>query len=163
MQVAHHRTGLNYAEIYTQLKNQFQIAKYDQLPRSQLSEAIDFLNHVKSDNPTPVAGKIDWLNLYSLVTFLHKWAMFTQDLPHIYHHLKRHQESEALAEIINNHFSNIRENSRLFDNSVLALGEITQHCSLPPEQKGLLLNLLQALLEPKQSKQINPIFALNPF
>ncbi len=47
VQQAHHRTGLHFQEIYRQLKAQFSVAKYDQLPQGDFEQAIFFINNLK--------------------------------------------------------------------------------------------------------------------
>lgn len=47
VQLAHHRTGLHWQEIYRQLKQAFKVAKYDQLPQDQFGNAMAFITNLQ--------------------------------------------------------------------------------------------------------------------
>ena len=47
VQQAHNRTGLHWQEIYRQLKQAFKVAKYDQLPQDQFSNAMAFIMNLQ--------------------------------------------------------------------------------------------------------------------
>lgn len=46
-----HKTSSNYRTIYRAIKARYQIARYDQLPRTQLEDCLDFIKEVKLDVP----------------------------------------------------------------------------------------------------------------
>lgn len=46
-----HKTASNYRTIYRAIKARYQIARYDQLPRTQLEDCIDFIREVELDAP----------------------------------------------------------------------------------------------------------------
>lgn len=46
-----HKTASNYRTIYRAIKARYQIARYDQLPRTQLEDCIDFIREVELDVP----------------------------------------------------------------------------------------------------------------
>lgn len=46
-----HKTSSNYRTIYRAIKARYQIARYDQLPRTQLEECLDFIREVELDVP----------------------------------------------------------------------------------------------------------------
>lgn len=46
-----HKTASNYRTIYRAIKARYQIARYDQLPRTQLEDCLDFIREVELDVP----------------------------------------------------------------------------------------------------------------
>lgn len=46
-----HKTSSNYRTIYRAIKARYQIARYDQLPRTQLEDCLDFIKEVELDVP----------------------------------------------------------------------------------------------------------------
>lgn len=46
-----HKTSSNYRTIYRAIKARYQIARYDQLPRTQLEDCLDFIREVELDVP----------------------------------------------------------------------------------------------------------------
>lgn len=46
-----HKTASNYRTIYRVIKARYQIARYDQLPRTQLEDCLDFIREVELDVP----------------------------------------------------------------------------------------------------------------
>lgn len=46
-----HKTASNYRTIYRAIKAHYQIARYDQLPRTQLEDCLDFIREVELDVP----------------------------------------------------------------------------------------------------------------
>lgn len=46
-----HKTSSNYRTIYRAIKVRYQIARYDQLPRTQLEDCLDFIREVELDVP----------------------------------------------------------------------------------------------------------------
>lgn len=46
-----HKTASNYRTIYRAIKARYQIARYDQLPRTQLEDCLDFIKEVELDVP----------------------------------------------------------------------------------------------------------------
>lgn len=46
-----HKTASNYRTIYRAIKARYQIARYDQLPRTQLEGCLDFIREVELDVP----------------------------------------------------------------------------------------------------------------
>ena len=46
-----HKTSSNYRTIYRAIKARYQIARYDQLPRTQLADCLDFIRDVELDVP----------------------------------------------------------------------------------------------------------------
>ena len=46
-----HKTTSNYRTIYRAIKARYQIARYDQLPRTQLEDCLDFIREVELDVP----------------------------------------------------------------------------------------------------------------
>lgn len=46
-----HKTASNYRTIYRAIKARYQIARYDQLPRTQLEDCLDFTREVELDVP----------------------------------------------------------------------------------------------------------------
>lgn len=46
-----HKTSSNYRTIYRAIKARYQIARYDQLPRTQLADCLDFIREVELDVP----------------------------------------------------------------------------------------------------------------
>lgn len=46
-----HKTSSNYRTIYRAIKVRYQIARYDQLPRTQLEDCLDFIKEVELDVP----------------------------------------------------------------------------------------------------------------
>ena len=46
-----HKTASNYRTIYRAIKARYQIARYDQLPRTQLEDRLDFIREVELDVP----------------------------------------------------------------------------------------------------------------
>lgn len=46
-----HKTSSNYRTIYRAIKARYQIARYDQLPRTQLEDCLDFIRKVELDVP----------------------------------------------------------------------------------------------------------------
>lgn len=46
-----HKTAANYRTIYRAIKARYQIARYDQLPRTQLEDCLDFIREVELDVP----------------------------------------------------------------------------------------------------------------
>lgn len=46
-----HKTSSNYRTIYRAIKARYQIARYDQLPRTQLEDCLDFIKDVELDVP----------------------------------------------------------------------------------------------------------------
>jgi len=46
-----HKTAPNYRTIYRAIKARYQIARYDQLPRTQLEDCLDFIREVELDVP----------------------------------------------------------------------------------------------------------------
>lgn len=46
-----HKTSSNYRTIYRAIKAHYQIARYDQLPRTQLEDCLDFIKEVELDVP----------------------------------------------------------------------------------------------------------------
>ena len=44
-----HKTASNYRTIYRAIKARYQIARYDQLPRTQLEDCLDFIREVELD------------------------------------------------------------------------------------------------------------------
>lgn len=46
-----HKTSSNYRTIYRAIKACYQIARYDQLPRTQLEDCLDFIREVELDVP----------------------------------------------------------------------------------------------------------------
>lgn len=46
-----HKTSSNYRTIYRAIKAHYQIARYDQLPRTQLEDCLDFIREVELDVP----------------------------------------------------------------------------------------------------------------
>ena len=46
-----HKTSSNYRTIYRAIKARYQIARYDQLPRTQLEDCLDFIREVDLDVP----------------------------------------------------------------------------------------------------------------
>lgn len=46
-----HKTSSNYRTIYRAIKARYQIARYDQLPRTQLKDCLDFIREVELDVP----------------------------------------------------------------------------------------------------------------
>lgn len=46
-----HKTASNYRTIYRAIKARYQIARYDQLPRTQLEDCLDFIRKVELDVP----------------------------------------------------------------------------------------------------------------
>ena len=46
-----HKTASNYRTIYRAIKARYQIARYDQLPRTQLEDSLDFIREVELDLP----------------------------------------------------------------------------------------------------------------
>lgn len=46
-----HKTASNYRTIYRAIKARYQIARYDQLPRTQLDDCLDFIREVELDVP----------------------------------------------------------------------------------------------------------------
>ncbi len=46
-----HKTSSNYRTIYRAIKARYQIARYDQLPRTQLEDCLDFIREVGLDVP----------------------------------------------------------------------------------------------------------------
>lgn len=44
-----HKTSSNYRTIYRAIKARYQIARYDQLPRTQLEDCLDFIREVELD------------------------------------------------------------------------------------------------------------------
>lgn len=46
-----HKTSSNYRTIYRAIKTRYQIARYDQLPRTQLEDCLDFIREVELDVP----------------------------------------------------------------------------------------------------------------
>lgn len=46
-----HKTSSNYRTIYRAIKARYQIARYDQLPRTQLEDCLDFIREVEFDVP----------------------------------------------------------------------------------------------------------------
>ena len=46
-----HKTSSNYRTIYRTIKARYQIARYDQLPRTQLEDCLDFIREVELDVP----------------------------------------------------------------------------------------------------------------
>lgn len=46
-----HKTASNYWTIYRAIKTRYQIARYDQLPRTQLEDCLDFIREVELDVP----------------------------------------------------------------------------------------------------------------
>lgn len=46
-----HKTSANYRTIYRAIKARYQIARYDQLPRTQLEDCLDFIREVELDVP----------------------------------------------------------------------------------------------------------------
>lgn len=46
-----HKTSSNYRTIYRAIKARYQIARYDQLPRTQLENCLDFIKEVELDVP----------------------------------------------------------------------------------------------------------------
>lgn len=46
-----HKTASNYRTIYRAIKARYQIARYDQLPRTQIEDCLDFIREVELDVP----------------------------------------------------------------------------------------------------------------
>ena len=46
-----HKTSSNYRTIYRAIKARYQITRYDQLPRTQLEDCLDFIREVELDVP----------------------------------------------------------------------------------------------------------------
>ena len=46
-----HKTSSNYRTIYRAIKARYQIARYDQLPRTQLEDCLEFIKEVELDVP----------------------------------------------------------------------------------------------------------------
>lgn len=46
-----HKTSSNYRTIYRAIKARYQIARYDQLPRTQLEDCLDFIREIELDVP----------------------------------------------------------------------------------------------------------------
>ena len=75
VQLAHHRTGLSYAEIYRQIKSIFKVAKYDQLPQDQFGNVIAFIVNLQPIALPPVEKKFTFeFTEYELQTVA--WACF---------------------------------------------------------------------------------------
>ena len=75
VQQAHHRTGLHWQEIYRQLKSAFKVAKYDQIPQSQLGNAMAFIVNLQPIALPPVEKKFTFeFTEYELQTVA--WACF---------------------------------------------------------------------------------------
>ena len=75
VQQAHHRTGLHWQEIYRQLKSAFKVAKYDQIPQSQLGNAMAFIVNLQPIALPPVAKTFTFeFTEYELQTVA--WACF---------------------------------------------------------------------------------------
>lgn len=51
MAIRAHKTASNYRTIYRAIKARYQIARYDQLPRTQLEDCLDFIREVELDVP----------------------------------------------------------------------------------------------------------------
>lgn len=51
MAIRAHKTSSNYRTIYRAIKARYQIARYDQLPRTQLEDCLDFIREVELDVP----------------------------------------------------------------------------------------------------------------
>ena len=98
---AHYRTGMNYAEIYRQLKSLFKVGKYDQLKPSHFENAISFLATLgnsyapidRMDNLELTEQEwLDWQNFYYAVT---RFSESVETLMHALRPFRSHQQNSV--------------------------------------------------------------------
>ncbi|WP_238332887.1 phage antirepressor N-terminal domain-containing protein, partial [Mannheimia haemolytica] len=129
VKATHERTKLSYGEIWARTKNKFRVAEYKQIKCSDLRDALIYVASMQPaciDRPRQTIN-VDWFNMMNFALLLKQYHRFTKDLPHIHTYLSALPEHSAMAGLLKNHLTEMKNNDRLFTDSILSLSEISNH------------------------------------
>ncbi|AJE08376.1 BRO family protein [Mannheimia haemolytica] len=147
VKATHERTKLSYGEIWARTKNKFRVAEYKQIKRSDLRDALIYVASMQPDFLTQPKQTInvDWFNMMNFALLLKQYHRFTKDLPHIHTYLSALPEHSAMAGLLKNHLTEMKNNDRLFTDSILSLSEISNHF-LPQDQWKSLMRIFSEMI-----------------
>ncbi|WP_460036559.1 ORF6C domain-containing protein [Mannheimia haemolytica] len=147
VKATHDRTGLSYGEIWARTKNKFRVAEYKQIKRTNLRDALIYVASMQPDFLTQPKQTInvDWFNMMNFALLLKQYHRFTKDLPHIHTYLSALPEHSAMAGLLKNHLIEMKNNDRLFTDSILSLSEISNHF-LPQDQWKSLMRIFSEMI-----------------
>ncbi|HEB5651696.1 TPA: ORF6C domain-containing protein [Mannheimia haemolytica] len=147
VKATHERTKLSYGEIWARTKNKFRVAEYKQIKRSDLRDALIYVASMQPDFLTQPKQTInvDWFNMMNFALLLKQYHRFTKDLPHIHTYLSALPEHSAMAGLLKNHLTEMKNNDRFFTDSILSLSEISNHF-LPQDQWKSLMRIFSEMI-----------------
>lgn len=147
VKATHERTKLSYGEIWARTKNKFRVAEYKQIKCSDLRDALIYVASMQPDFLTQPKQTInvDWFNMMNFALLLKQYHRFTKDLPHIHAYLSAQPEHSAMAGLLKNHLTEMKNNDRLFTDSILSLSEISNHF-LPQDQWKSLMRIFSEMI-----------------
>ncbi|WP_077418195.1 KilA-N domain-containing protein [Rodentibacter rarus] len=127
VKATHERTGLSYGEIWARAKNKFNVAKYEQIPRSQLRDVLIYIASMSAiavKNPT-----LSYSLLYPLALLYYYSAEFHDSM------VKQKAEEPKMWGLLN-------RQCRTMDRVRLAISMLAEE--LPdPEHKADILAFLE--------------------
>ncbi|EEY13207.1 BRO family, N- domain protein [Mannheimia haemolytica serotype A2 str. BOVINE] len=147
VKATHERTKLSYGEIWARTKNKFRVAEYKQIKCSDLRDALIYVASMQPaciDRPRQTIN-VDWFNMMNFALLLKQYHRFTKDLPHIHTYLSALPEHSAMAGLLKNHLTEMKNNDRLFTDSILSLSEISNHF-LPQDQWKSLMRIFSEMI-----------------